>query len=152
MKGERIPAGIFYFPAAVNFKNKEEAKTRFRMLGFLNGDEGALSAGDKNIQPTVKSEYFEASLKDNKKLTKVMNEKTFTEFLDYAVLVARQGCKELKEGYIAPSPYDDKCKYCKYGGMCGFNKEVAEPRKESAITPTAIAEIVQKAKNGKEEE
>ena len=91
-------------------------------------------------------------MKDNKKLTKVMNEKTFTEFLDYAVLVARQGCKELKEGYIAPSPYDDKCKYCKYGGMCGFNKEVAEPRKESAITPTAIAEIVQKAKNGKEEE
>lgn len=152
VKGERIPAGIFYFPAAVNFKNKEEAKTRFRMLGFLNGDEGALSAGDKNIQPTVKSEYFEASLKDNKKLTKVMNEKTFTEFLDYAVLVARQGCKELKEGYIAPSPYDDKCKHCKYGGMCGFNKEVAEPRKEAAITPTAIAEIVQKAKNGKEEE
>ena len=148
VKGERIPAGVFYFPASVTFKKPEEADGRFRMMGFINGEEDALLAGDVNIQDTVKSEYFEASLKDNGRLNKVMNEKTFADFLDYAVLVARQGCEEIKEGYIAASPYDEKCKYCKYGGMCGFNREVAQIRDEDAITPTAIANIVRKTRDG----
>ena len=122
------------------------------MLGFLNGDEEALRAGDIHIQNDVKSEYFEATLKENKKLSKVMDEKTFIDFLDYGVLVARQGCKELKEGYIAAAPYDGHCKFCKYGGMCGFSMEVAEPRKEGVITPAAIAEIVREYKEEGEED
>lgn len=146
VKGERTPAGIFYFPAAVNFMSKEDAEGRFRMLGFINGEEEALRAGDIHLQDDVKSEYFEASLKGNKKLSKVMEEGTFVDFLDYGVLVAKQGCKELKEGYIAPTPYDGSCKFCKYGGMCGFSVDKAEPRKEGAITPSAIAEIVRTEK------
>ena len=152
VKGERTPAGVFYFPASVGFMSKEDAEGRFRMLGFINGEEEALRAGDKNIQNDVKSEYFEASLKENKKLARVMDEKTFMDFLDYGVLVAKQGCKELKEGYIAPTPYDGNCKFCKYGGLCGFSVEVAEPRKEGAITPAAIAEIVRAAKEDGEED
>ena len=152
IKGERIPAGVFYFPASLSYVGKEEMEGRFRMAGFMNGTEEALVAGDNNIQESTKSEYFEASLKDNSRLSKVMDEKTFVDFLDYAVLVAKQGCKELKEGYIAPSPYEKGCEYCKYGGMCGFNREVAQTRSESAIAPTTIANIVRKAKEeGKEE-
>ena len=146
VKGERIPAGVFYFPSSLSFASKEGAESRFRMEGFMNGSEEALKAGDVNIKDNEKSEYFEASLKDNSRLAKVMDEKTFVDFLDYAVLVAKKGCEELKEGYIAPSPYEKNCNYCKYGGMCGFNREVTEERKEGAITPTAIAEIVRKAK------
>ena len=146
VKGDRTPAGVFYFPAAVNFTSKDGAESRFRMLGFMNGDENALRAGDTNIQDAVKSEYFEATLKENKKLSKVMDEKEFVDFLEYGVLVAKQGCKELKEGYIAPTPYQGNCRICKYGGLCGFSTEVAEPRSEGAITPSAIAEIVRVAK------
>ena len=149
VKGERIPAGVFYFPASLSYVGKEEADGRFRMAGFMNGEEDALLAGDKNLQEEGKSEYFEASLKDNSRLSKVMNEKTFVDFLDYAVLVAKKGCEELKEGYIAPSPYEKRCEYCKYGGMCGFNREIAQARSESAISPTTIANIV---RNEKEEE
>ena len=152
VKGNRIPAGVFYFPASVNFMGKDEAEGRFRLLGFINGEEGALRAGDLHIQDGVKSEYFEATLKENKKLSKVMDESTFVDFLDYGVLVAKQGCKELKEGYIAPTPYDDHCKYCKYGGMCGFSVEHAEPRKEGTITPNAIAEIAREKKRAEEED
>ncbi len=151
IKGERIPAGVFYFPASLSFVSKEDAEGRFRMAGFMNGEEDALKAGDAHIQDYAKSEYFEACLKDNSRLSKVMNEKTFVDFLDYAVLVAKKGCEELKEGYIAPSPYEKRCEYCKYGGMCGFNREVAQARSESAIAPTAIANIVRKAKEGKED-
>jgi ATP-dependent helicase/DNAse subunit B len=150
LKGERIPAGVFYFPASINYTTDDEG--RFRMRGFMNGAEDALRSGDKNLSPeheTIKSEYFPAALKNSAVAKRVMDEETFRNFLDYAVLVARQGCKELKDGYIAPSPYKGSCDYCKYGGMCGFNKDTSSPRKESAIEPNTIANIAKESREGK---
>ncbi len=144
IQGERIPAGVFYFPASVEYSDEDEG--RFRMRGFLNGDEEALKAGDKSIAEGGKSEYFSASLKNTARQSKVMDEQTFRSFLDYGVLVAKGAVKELKEGYVAPSPYEGKCEYCKFGGMCGFNREVAARRKEGSITPAAIAAIAKKEK------
>ena len=149
LKGERIPAGVFYFPASVDYSADEEGK--FRMQGFLNGDRDALLCGDKNITEDKKSEYFPAALKNSAVAKRVMDEETFRNFLDYAVLVARQGCKELKDGYIAPSPYKGSCDYCKYGGMCGFHKDTQSVREETDIDTTRIAEIARIEKEGKGE-
>ena len=149
VKGERIPAGVFYFPASVDYVGAEEG--RFSMKGFLNGDEDALRAGDITLTEDKKSEYFPASLKNNAQNKRVMPEETFRDFLDYAEFVARQGCKEIKEGYIAPTPYKSGCEYCKFGGMCGFNGEKQTPRTERAIEPAEIAKIAKIAREGKEE-
>ncbi|MBE7080215.1 MAG: hypothetical protein E7371_03150 [Clostridiales bacterium] len=149
LKGERVPAGVFYFPASVQYATDDEG--RFRMRGFLNGSEEALRSGDKDLAKAgekVKSEYFPAALVNGTQAKRVMDEETFRDFLDYSVYVARQGCKELKEGYIAPSPYGDACKYCKYGGMCGFNKDCATARKEPSIDSTAIAKIAKRFREG----
>ena len=123
------------------------------MRGFMNGSEEALMSGDKNLSPaneTVKSEYFPAALKNSAAAKRVMDEDTFRDFLDYSVHVARQGCKELKEGYVAASPYEGSCEYCKYGGMCGFNKDSAQPRKEPAVDTGMIAKIARKKREGEE--
>ena len=80
-----------------------------------------------------------------------MDETQFRDFLDYSVFVARQGCQELKEGYVAPSPYGGGCDYCKYGGMCGFQRDVHEKRVEPTIDPSAIAEIARATRDGKED-
>ncbi len=148
IKGERIPAGVFYFPASVDYA--EEWEGRFQMKGFMNGDEEALRSGDKSITEEKQSEFFPASLK-NSRSKRVMEETQFRDFLDYSVFVARQGCKELKEGYVAPSPYGSGCEYCKYGGMCGFQRDVQEKRVEPTIEPSAIAEIARATRDGKEE-
>lgn len=151
LKGERIPAGVFYFPASINYATDDEG--RFRMRGFLNGSEEALRCGDKHLAQngeTVKSEYFPAALKNSASAKRVMEEETFRDFLDYSVHVARQGCQELKEGYIAASPYDGSCDYCKYGGMCGFNKDCAQPRKEPAVDTGMIAKIAKRKREGEE--
>ena len=147
IKGEKIPAGVFYFPASTQYT--ESADGKFQMRGFMSGDEEALKAGDKNITEDKQSEYFPASLGKNRS-KRVMNEQDFRDFLDYSVLVARQGCKELKEGYIAPTPYGESCSYCKYGGMCGFNRERCSSRVEESIDATAIAEIARLERDGKE--
>ena len=148
LKGERIPAGVFYVPASVEYTNDGEG--RFRMKGFLNGEREALLCGDVHLTEEKKSEYFSASLKNGTLATKVMDEQTFRDFLDYAVLVSRKGSEELKEGYIAPTPYEDGCKYCKYGGMCGFDCDTHKPRKESKIEPKTIAAIAKKEREGDE--
>ena len=148
IKGERIPAGVFYFPASVDYGDEETGK--FRMKGFLNGDEEALRCGDNAIAEDKQSEYFPAALK-NARSKRVMDESTFRDFLDYSVFVARQGCKELKDGYIAPSPYGKSCEYCKYGGMCGFNRDTCSTRVEASIDPAAIAEIARETREGKED-
>ncbi len=137
--GERIPAGVFYFPASVSYSDEDEG--RFRMKGFLNGEENALLAGDTTLAEDKKSEHFAASLKNTARQTKVMDEETFRDFLAYGNLVAKQGAKELKEGYIAPTPYGGSCKYCKFGGMCGFSRDRGVERKSPSVPPTVIADI-----------
>ncbi|MBO4940376.1 MAG: exodeoxyribonuclease V subunit gamma [Clostridia bacterium] len=149
LRDERIPAGVFYFPAVAEYRDSLDG--RYRMKGFLNGDTDALLCGDNNLTEGVKSEFFAASLKNDGKATKIMDEETFRNFLDYSVHVARQGAAELKEGYIAPSPYKDSCDYCKYGGMCGFRYEKIEVRQEKDITPKQIAEIARTQREGKED-
>ncbi len=145
-KKRRKPAGVFYFPASVTYSDEDEG--RFRMKGFLNGSEEALALGDIHLaqDENRKSAHFNASLRGNNRLKKVMDEQTFLNFLDYGVLVARQGAKEIKEGYIAPSPYKEKCQYCKYGGMCGFNRDHGVERTEREIKPQQIAKIASKEK------
>ena len=149
VKGEKTPAGVFYFPASVSYA--ESAENRFQMKGFLNGSKEALLCGDKNLTEEKKSEFFAASLKNSANAKKIMDEAQFCDFIDYAVLEARQGRKEIEEGFIAPSPYEGSCEYCKFGGMCGFNRDVLKTRKESEISPVAIAEIVRKQKEGEKE-
>ena len=146
VKGERVPAGVFYFPAALDYASVEDG--RFRMRGFLNGSEEALRCGDKHIQGKVKSEYFPAALENSGQVKRVMDEDTFKEFIDYSTLVARQGYNELKDGYMEATPYQKACDYCKFGGMCGFCKDVSEHRKEDSIDPKGIANIVRNAKGG----
>ena len=148
IKGERIPAGVFYFPASVDYSETDENK--FQMKGFLNGDVDALLCGDRTLTEEKSSAFFPASL-NNARSKRVMPEPVFRDFLDYSVFVARQGGKELEEGYIAPSPYGKTCEYCKYGGMCGFNRDCFSPREEHAIDPPAIAEIAKQLREGKED-
>ncbi len=148
IKGERVPAGVFYFPASVDYA--EEDGARFQMKGFLNGDSDALLCGDPTLTADKQSDFFPASL-NNARSKRVMDEATFRDFLDYSVLVAREGMKELKEGYVAPSPYGTSCEYCKYGGMCGFNHDACKPRNEATIDGAAIAAIAREARDGKGE-
>ena len=146
VQGERVPAGVFYFPASVAYTDKDEG--RFRMSGFLNGTEEALKLGDKNLKEGIKSEYFDAALKNSATKKKIMDEQTFQNFIAYSTHVAKQGCKEMKEGNIAPSPYKGSCQYCKYGGMCGFDKDVFATRAEPEIDGKGIAKIVENMTQG----
>lgn len=143
VRGKRIPAGVFYFPASLSYTDTEEGK--FRMLGYFNGAEDALRAGDKFLKEGEASEFFEWKRNGKKGVQKMMDEGTFDNFLRYAVYVSSGGIRELKKGFIAPTPYKGECEYCRFGGLCGFNYDLSEARSEDKITPETIAEIARKA-------
>lgn len=148
VRGERIPAGVFYFPASVSYSEKEEGK--FRMQGFFNSDEEALRRGDTGINEETKSEFFDAQL-GKKGVEKSMDGETFGYFLDYAVLVAENARKEVRSGYIEPTPYGNVCQYCQFGGACGFCRgDKSEPRSEKAIKAEEIAAIVKREQEEKD--
>ena len=149
VRGDKIPAGVFYFPAATSFSADGEGE--FRMQGFLNGDVAALQCGDRTLTAEKKSEFFEAKLTKNHS-EKVMAGDVFMDFLDYVIPLTRGAAQEMREGFIAPSPYKDGCRYCRYGGMCGFNRDVHAERKENNVTPKMIAKIAKKEREGGEDE
>lgn len=142
-QGNKIPAGVFYFPAAVDYLEKEE--NRFQMKGFLNADEAALKAGDSTLKYGKTSEFFEAGI-GTKLSAACMNGEDFKNFIEYAKYLAEQGTSELKKGFIAASPYGSACKWCQYGGICGFDKERNATRNGERTTAKAIVEIVKKKK------
>ena len=147
VQGDRIPAGIFYFPASSDYTTSSEP--RFRRKGFINGDKDALKCGDKSITDQSNSEFFNASLAEKTTSQHVLDEDTFLYFLRYGNYVSRQATAEVKEGYVEPTPYKGKCTFCKFGGMCGFNKEVDAVRNEPTISAAQIAAIVRKIEEEK---
>lgn len=147
LKGERIPAGVFYFPAVMQYE-KEDTE-RFRMHGFLNGDEKSLLLGDPLLTQRKVSPFFSAGL--NTSSTHVMDEATFRDFLDYSVYVARQATSEIKDGYVKATPYQQQCEHCRFGGMCGYQKDNDKPRSEVSVTAKQIAKIAKDIRESGEE-
>ena len=115
-EGKRA-VGAYYFPAAVEYREKQDGV--FRLQGFMDGGEDVVRASDCNVKQGEKSEYFDAYL-NGRKIESAMGGEEFAYFLGYSKLVAGKGAAEMMSGNIAPSPAGDVCKYCKMGGSCGF--------------------------------
>lgn len=145
-KGKK-PAGAFYFPAQDKFVAEDEHP--FRMRGFYNEEETCLRLLDKDYQPGRESPFFETD-KPNARTKKGMSEEDFRDFLDYSLLIAAKAEREMKEGNVAPSPYQGACEYCRLKGMCGFD---GEARKISSVSSDDIVSVVRRetGKTGKEE-
>ena len=143
-EGKRA-VGAYYFPAAVEYKDKKEGE--FRLQGFMDGSEDVVVASDINLQPKQKSEYFDAYL-GGRKIDAAMDREDFSAFLEYSKKVAASGAGEMLAGNVAPSPAEGVCKYCRMGGSCNFavGRDGAE-RKPSSIKCGEIAKI---AKGGED--
>ncbi len=133
------PAGTFYFPASVQYKDQEEVG--FTMTGFYNKDEGIIKALDNNIIEGEKSKIFDGKIGDRS--SKGMTDEEFNDFIDYSLLVTKQAVREIREGFIKPSPYKDACMFCSLQGMCMFDdgisgneRSVGEVKKENIIALT----------------
>lgn len=137
--GGRRAAGAYYFPASLEYREKEDGV--FRLQGYMDGSAEVVSASDVTLKPKQKSAYFDAYL-NGRELDTAMSAEDFRYFLDYSRMVAGKGAGEMLSGNTSPSPAEDACKFCKMGGSCGFaaGRDGGE-RKPPKINCAAIAEI-----------
>ncbi len=138
-----IPAGAFYFPAAEIFTEKDEAK--FCMSGFYSREDDVMLRLDKTLEEGKKSELFGGRLGGTRS-DHGMEREDFEAFLDYSLLVSARAEEEMRAGNIAPSPYDQECRFCKLRSLCAFT---GAPRKEGRILCGEIAKIVRRERGEK---
>ena len=134
------PAGAYYFPAKIAFRDKGD-DAAFRMQGYTLESDDVVRMSDRTVEQGKKSRYIDAYF--GKKGKKMLKEADFEAFLYYSVLAAQQCAKETAAGCIAVSPYEGACKYCPYGSVCGFECGGAA-RAESKVTEDEIIRIVRR--------
>lgn len=136
------PVGAYYFPAAVEYREKEDGV--FRLTGFMDASDEVVSASDSNVKEKSKSAYINAYYRAAQKSDGAMAREDFTDFLEYAYLVADGGAREMLGGNVTPSPAKDVCKYCKAGGSCGVELTEVGERKQKSVKCSQIAQIARK--------
>ncbi len=117
------PAGAYYYPVQ-NRYSKEEFN--YSMMGKTVGTDAIVSATDNTLSAGEKSKVVKIDLKKDgtpSKNSAVLTQSEMDKFVKYAKLVATNATNEIQSGYVEPSPYEGACKYCQYGGMCGFSSE-----------------------------
>lgn len=137
-EGKR-PVGAYYFPAAVEYREKEDGV--FRLTGFMDASDEVVSASDKTVQNKCKSAYVNAYYGAAQKSDGAMSRDDFGDFLGYARLIADGGAREMIGGNVTPSPAKDVCKYCKAGGSCGIELSEVGERKVKSVKCAQIAQI-----------
>ena len=119
----------------------------------------AAQSADKAAKPQQEQRKRERRVVDTSAVTvnadrfddrvdSLISERAFGAYLKYARLIAEQGIAELEAGSIVPSPFEDACAVCPYGGICGFEAGVnGEAREVNNVTSAVIL-----AAAGEEEE
>ncbi len=143
------PAGAYYFPANIEYKDENDAKGDFTLSGYMDKSEEVVRSSDKTVAEGERSRYVNAYLNSGRRTSGAMEKEVFSDFLEYSSLIAKNGLTEILDGNIEPSPYDGECAFCKMGGMCGYVRAESDDRKVNKINSSDIAEIVRKEKGEK---
>ena len=145
-----IPAGIFYYrledplldqdPAYFQESDGHEepdALLRERMLkklrldGYVNGDGQIIQKMDGSGAKT--SSVIPVSFRQDGSLAKTGTKAATTEqmrlMMDYSDSVLKKLGERILSGETAVSPYrleqETNCRYCSYGGVCGFDRKLS---------------------------
>lgn len=150
------PAGVYYFPVTDRYTEDGE-EPPYQLQGHTLDELHVLEKSDLSLsEGSQRSEILGISVLIDKKTGEVkpgksrslISERAFGAYLKYARLIAEQGIAELEAGSIVPSPFEDACAVCPYGGICGFEAGVnGEAREVNNVTSAVIL-----AAAGEEEE
>lgn len=130
-KGKLRPAGCFYLPIKNNFNTKDSSP--YQMQGLINNDAEVVVALDNNLSKQnakskiVPLEVKEYAIKENTYYkTMCLNDDQIAKLSSCVMERVKERVGKLMDGDIRPYPLaEDKntpCKYCKYLGLCNFNK------------------------------
>lgn len=148
---EYNPVGSYYFP--VHDKYSEENEKNYVMHGKTVNDADIITATDKNLLESKSSDVVSIKIKKDGNpyaTSEVLSEDELKSYMKYAIKLSEKAVDEMNSGFIKPTPYKDKCKYCNYGGMCGFCIDSDAERNVTGVSKNTIVKAVEDAENGGE--
>lgn len=140
-EGKKTPAGVFYFKIKEPEKGllrkgtpeedtvKSDIIKSFKMNGLLLKDEETIKsiAGDNEGSSPVVSGVFKKKDGSYKDSTNLIEENQFYQLIEQVDHKVIELCQSMTDGKIPvfPAKYSQKtaCDYCKYKGICLFDRE-----------------------------
>lgn len=125
------PAGCFYMPIKNDFTSKE--KHSYQLQGVLNKDRQIISAFDNNLDnlnvqsKIIKLATNDKGLKENSYFKNMcLSDTEISKLCDWVMKNVENRITEIINGVVVPYPLNSggrtACDYCKYIGLCNFNK------------------------------
>lgn len=120
----KSPVGLYYLPVSDKYIKPDDKQSAMADGRTLN-DEKAVISQDKDFFTNGESKFLPISLDAQGNLKNALGKEELKAYIDYALSVSELAVRQLKEGVIAPSPYEKTCEYCEYKGICHQDKIVA---------------------------
>ncbi len=133
-------AGVYYMPVSDKFRAEGESLPALSK-GITLSDSQVIKSQEKNII-NGQSTFLPIEIKDEQiKVSGEMSEEGLSACVDYAVKLSENAVKRMNEGFIAPTPADERiCGYCEYRELCPLSDPQA--RKHGKVDATTIIDAV----------
>lgn len=141
------PGGAYYSKISGDYKTLDD-KTITLQGKTVNSEENIVNT-DTEILDNKTSTIVDVKLNSKGYSSKkLIEEQDLLNLCEYAKLITSKATEDIKRGTILPSPLKDGCKYCKFKGLCGYDRE-ARPmdRQCKQVGKSLIGEIVASVEN-----
>ena len=143
-------AGAYYLPISNEYKSNDKKEGPLTVGCSLDIEE-CLSAQDENLYKDGESSFIPVKIDLEKgKKTNIYDEKTMQSLVDYSLKISENATKELEDGVIVASPYDNVCEYCNFHSLCGRVDD--ENRSLPTINASDILEALESDENKNKED
>lgn len=125
--------GAFYLPIRNSFSKNDEGS--YHLSGFFINNLNLVKLCDNALYTTTKSPILNCSLnKDGESVRKannILTEEQLNAFIKYSIEIVKQTIKNIENGFIECSPFENSCDLCEFNTICKMANEEKIVRKEN---------------------
>lgn len=140
-------AGVFYFDCKFEFYEDNSATL---LKGIVLNDEQVVAACDDRLGVQDCSDIIAVQTRKDIKRGmykgSALCKHNLINLQEYATRLISKALGEILQGYISPMPDEDACKYCKFNGICLYDRDFGF-RKKSKTNEDDILKVLE-GKNG----
>lgn len=143
-----IPSALLYYPALLKESKSSRGLTleekeksvydRLKMNGIINSSGDVLDLFGEDLKC-----YTDSFVRDKLSFEKVFSMDDINNVFEYMINTIKTIGNNILDGKISVSPVEDGCKYCKFSGICKFDKKIDKTRKIKSYKNTEVYQMLE---------
>lgn len=143
-----IPSALLYYPALLKESKSSRGLTleekeksvydRLKMNGIINSSSDVLDLFGEDLKC-----YTDSFVRDKLSFEKVFSMDDINNVFEYMINTIKTIGNSILDGKISVSPVEDGCKYCKFSGICKFDKKIDKTRKIKSYKNTEVYQMLE---------